>query len=148
MHAWTGFLDAFVHLGDGGTRMDDLPTSLVALLVSEACNIGLTPVINPDYRALTRDRLPHVDQYYLRGDTLAAANAALIGAQSAVPIVQLWGGGLLASVDGLRFIVPKHSISSGPSPKYFHFKRGITWLNAINDQVSGIGQMVVAGTAE
>ncbi|GAA3690807.1 hypothetical protein GCM10022224_065330 [Nonomuraea antimicrobica] len=133
-------------MGDGGTRMDDLPISLVALLVSEACNIGLTPVINPHYRALTRDRLAHVDQYYLRGDTLAAANAALIGAQSAVPIVQLWGGGLLASVDGLRFIVPKHSIHSGASPKYFHFKRGITWLNAINDQVSGIGQMVVAGT--
>ncbi|MEV4166430.1 Tn3 family transposase [Nonomuraea dietziae] len=146
VHAWTGFLDAFVHLGDGGTRMDDLPTSLVALLVSEACNIGLTPVINLHYRALTRGRLAHVDQYYLRGDTLAAANAALIGAQSAVPIVQLWGGGLLASVDGLRFIVPKHSIHSGPSPKYCHFKRGITWLNAINDQVSGIGQMVVAGT--
>jgi TnpA family transposase len=26
------------------------------------------------------------------------------------------------------------------------FKRGITWLNAVNDQVAGIGQMVVPGT--
>ncbi len=33
-----------------------------------------------------------------------------------------------------------------PSPKYFGFKRGITWLNAVNDQVAGIGQMVVPGT--
>ncbi len=32
------------------------------------------------------------------------------------------------------------------SPKYFGFKRGITWLNAVNDQVAGIGQMVVPGT--
>jgi TnpA family transposase len=24
--------------------------------------------------------------------------------------------------------------------------RGITWLNAVNDQVAGIGQMVVPGT--
>ncbi len=31
-------------------------------------------------------------------------------------------------------------------PKYFGFKRGITWLNAVNDQVAGIGQMVVPGT--
>ncbi|HUY45568.1 MAG TPA: Tn3 family transposase [Streptosporangiaceae bacterium] len=53
MHAWTGFLDAFVHLGDGRTRMKDLTTSVVALLVSEACNIGMTPVINPNYEALT-----------------------------------------------------------------------------------------------
>ena len=31
VNAWTGFLDAFVHLGDGTTRMKDLPTSVVAL---------------------------------------------------------------------------------------------------------------------
>nr|WP_229885650.1 DUF4158 domain-containing protein [Streptomyces tanashiensis] len=70
VHAWTGFLNAFVHLGDGKTRMKDLTTSVVALLVSEACNIGMTPVINPGYEALTRSRLVHVDQYYLRADTI------------------------------------------------------------------------------
>lgn len=43
-------------------------------------------------------------------------------------------------------MVPKRTISAGPSPKYYHFKRGITWLNAVNDQVAGIGQMVVPGT--
>ncbi|MCX4530118.1 transposase [Streptomyces sp. NBC_00841] len=101
--AWTGFLDAFVHLGDGRTRMENLKISLVALLVaSEACNIGLTPVIDPEDEALSRGRLVHVDQYYLRAGTIAAANAALIEAQGRVPIVQHWGEGLLASVDGLR----------------------------------------------
>jgi TnpA family transposase len=146
VHAWTGFLDAFVHLSDGRTRMKDLPTSVVALLVSEACNIGMTPVINPNFEALTRARLVHVDQYYLRADTIAVANAALIKAQARVPIVQHWGKGLLASVDGLRFVVPVRTINAAPSPKYFTKKRGITWLNAINDQVIGIGQMVVPGT--
>jgi Tn3 transposase DDE domain len=91
--SWTGFLDAFVHLGDGRTRMENLKTSLVALLVAEACNIGLIPVINPDDEALTRGRLVHVDQYYLRADTIAAANAALIEAQGRVPIVEHWGEG-------------------------------------------------------
>ncbi len=65
VHSWTGFLDDFVPLGDGTTRMKDLHTSVVALLVSEACNIGLTPVVNPAIEALTRSRLVHVDQYYL-----------------------------------------------------------------------------------
>lgn len=147
VNAWTGFLDAFVHLEDGTTRMKDLSTSVVALLVSEACNIGLAPVVNPGYEALTRARLVHVDQYYLRADTIAAANARLIAAQAEVPIVKFWGDGLLASVDGLRFVVPVRTISAAPSPKYFGFKRGITWLNAsINDQVAGVGQMVVPGT--
>ncbi len=76
---------------------------------------------------------------YLRADTIAAANAALIEAQAQVPIVQFWGKGLLASVDGLRFVVPVRTINAAPSPKCFAKKTGITWLNAINDQVIGIG---------
>ncbi|GKQ40669.1 hypothetical protein ALMP_71920 [Streptomyces sp. A012304] len=71
--------------------MKDLTTSVVALLVSEACNIGMAPVINPNLEALTRARLVHVDQYYLRADTIAAANAALIEPQARAPIVQHWG---------------------------------------------------------
>ncbi len=82
----------------------------------------------------------------MRADTIAAANAALIGAQSRIELAQMWGGGLLASVDGLRFVVPVKSINTGPSPKYYGYKRGANWLNAVNDQVAGIGAMVVRGT--
>ncbi|WCD91232.1 hypothetical protein KPP03845_200193 (plasmid) [Streptomyces xanthophaeus] len=47
----------------------------------------------------------------------------------------MWGGGLLASVDGLRFVVPVKSINTGPSPKYCGYKRGVTWLNAVQAAV-------------
>lgn len=147
VHSWTGFLDAFTHVSTSATRMEGLPVSLVALLVSESCNIGLTPVTNPAYPELTRSRLSHVDQNYLRADTIAASNALLISAQARVPLAQSWGGGMLASVDGLRFAVPKRSINSAPSPKHFGQKRGLTWLDALNDQVSGIGAMLVRALA-
>jgi len=52
----------------------------------------------------------------------------------------------LASVDGLRFVVPVRTLNAGPSPKYLGYKRGLTWLNAVNDQVTGIGAQVVSGT--
>ncbi len=146
VHSWTGFLDAFGHVSERRTRMEGLLVSLVALLVAESCNIGLPPVIDPENKALTRLRLSHVDQNYVRADTIAAANAALITAQSRIELAQMWGGGLLASVDGLRFVVPVKSINTGPSPKYYGYKRGVTWLNAVNDQVAGIGAMVVRGT--
>jgi hypothetical protein len=58
----------------------------------------------------------------------------------------LWGGGLVASADGLRFVVPVQTINAAPSPRYFGRGRGVTWLNAINDQVAGIGAVVVPGT--
>lgn len=40
-------LSAFKHVSARPTRMDGLLVSLVALLVSAACNIGLAPVSDP-----------------------------------------------------------------------------------------------------
>lgn len=49
-------------------------------------------------------------------------------------------------MDGLRFVVPVRTLNAGPNPKYFGQGRGVTWLNANNDQVAGIGAVVVTGT--
>lgn len=75
VHAWTRFLDAYVHVSGAEARMADLPRSVAALLIAEACNVGLTPVSDPNTESLTCARLSHVDQNYLRADTHAAANA-------------------------------------------------------------------------
>lgn len=148
--AWTGYLGEFTHAGmtaaAAGSRMRDLSTSTAAVLIAQGCNLGFAPIVKPSHPALTRDRLSHVSQNYVRADTLTAANARLITAQSRIDVAQLWGGGLLASVDGLRFVVPVRSLDAGPNPHYFGRRRGITWLNAINDQVAGIGAVVVTGT--
>ncbi|GGY90521.1 hypothetical protein GCM10010327_21550 [Streptomyces nitrosporeus] len=134
-------------MSDRPTRTEGLLVSLAALLVAVGCSIGLTPVIDTTNtrKALTCSRLSHVDQDYLRADTVAAANAALITAQSRIGLAQIWGGGLLASADGLRFVVPVKSVNAAPSPKYYGYKRGPAWLNAVNDQIAGIGAMVVRG---
>ena len=52
----TGFLSQFTHVSDSSAYVEDLPLSLSAVLLAEACNIGLTPVIHPEIPALTRDR--------------------------------------------------------------------------------------------
>lgn len=57
--------------------MEGLLVSPGALLVSQSCNIGLTPLIDPENKTLTGSRLSHVDQSYVRADTIAAANGAL-----------------------------------------------------------------------
>jgi len=148
--AWTGYLGEFTHTAMSGSatgsRMRDLSTSMAAVLIAQGCNLGFAPIVKPGHPALTRDRLSHVAQNYVRAETLAAANAQLITAQSRIDVAQLWGGGLLASVDGLRFVVPVRTLDAGPNPRYFGRGRGVTWLNAINDQVAGIGGVVVTGT--
>lgn len=63
-------------------RAADLQVSLCAVLMAEACNTGLEPLmIRDDAPALKRDRLSWVDQNYIRDDTLAQANATLVAAQ-------------------------------------------------------------------
>ena len=125
---------------------EDLGVSLCAVLVAEACNIGLEPVVQPGSPALTRGRLSWVDQNYLRGDTITAAASRMVDAQSEIPLAQVWGGGDVASADGLRFVVPVRTLNAGPNPRYFGPGRGVTYLNFLSDQFAGFHAIVVPGT--
>lgn len=140
------FAAAFTPASGGQARLDDLGVSVAAALTAHALNVGFTPVLSPGVAALTRHRISHVDQNYLRAETYAAANAPLITAQADIPLAQAWGGGLLAAVDGVRFVVPVRSIDARPNPRYFGRRRGVTLLNLVNDQAVGLAGLVVSGT--
>ena len=142
----TGFDSAFTHLSERQSKVDGLSTSLCAALVGEACNIGMEPLVRPEVAALRQDRLSWVGQNFIRPETLAAANAAIVAAHSRLPIVAHWGSGEVASADGMRFAAPAGAIHAGPNPKYFGQGRGVTWYNMISDQYSGLGALVVPGT--
>lgn len=118
------FPAAFTSVTGGRARLADLYVSVAALLSAHALNVSLSPVVDEAIAALTRGRLVHVDQHYLRPDTCAAANAVLIDAQAGIPLAQAWGGGLVAAVDGVRFVVPVRSIDARRNPKYFARKKG------------------------
>ena len=144
--ARTGFTEAFTHLSEHTARATDLHISLCAVLMAEACNTGLEPLVRGDIAALKRDRLSWVDQNYLRDDTLSAANALLVAAQSRLELARQWGGGEVASADGMRFVVPVQTVHAGPNPKYFGTGRGVTWYNLLSDQFSGLNDITVPGT--
>ncbi|HAM21353.1 MAG TPA: Tn3 family transposase, partial [Actinobacteria bacterium] len=144
--ARTGFLGAFTHASEGDARMADLGTTLCAVLLGEACNTGLEPLILSDVASLRRSRLSWVRQNYLRAETLTLANIQLVTAQSLIDLAQRWGGGDVASADGMRFVVPIRTIHAGPNPKYFGPERGITYYNLVSDQFTGLNAITVPGT--
>lgn len=146
INAHTGFADEFTHASEAGARMEGLTISICAVLLAEACNIGLEPFIRPNISALTRHRLNWTRQNYLRAETLVSANARLVDYQSTLPLAQKWGGGEVASADGMRFIAPVRTVHAEPNRKYFGSSRGITWYNFISDQHSGFHGVVVPGT--
>jgi TnpA family transposase len=144
--ARTGFHHAFTHLAERGAEVDGFTTSLCAVLVAEACNIGLEPLLQPEDPALGRARLSWVAQNFVRDETIAAANARLVAAQNALPIARFWGDGEIASADGVRFVVPSRAVHAGPNPRYFGIGRGITYYNLMSDQFTGLNAVVVPGT--
>jgi TnpA family transposase len=97
---------------------------------------------------LTRHRLNWVKQNYIRAETLARAraNARLVDYQSTIPLAKKWGGGEVASADGMRFVTSVRTVNAGPNRKYFGSSKGITWYNFISDQFSGFHGIVVPGT--
>ena len=99
--------------------------------------------------ALTGHRLLGVEKGYFHGEGIAAASARLVDQQAGIDITADWGGGLVASVDGMRFVVPVRSLHARPSPLYFGVgkrPRGATWLNTVSDKVMGLGGLLVPGT--
>ncbi|MFG2004833.1 Tn3 family transposase [Spirillospora sp. NPDC048911] len=135
-------VEAFTAVSGGRSRLEDLPTSIAACLAAHSMNVGYRPIAKKGVPALERSRLSHVFQNYFRPETLAPANAPLVARQSGLPLAQAWGGGLVAAVDGMRFVVPVPAAFARPNRKFFGSRRGMTWLNAMNDQGIGRGAKV------
>lgn len=121
INAHTGFTEAFTHISESRSRINRLPISVSAVLIAEACYIGLETLVKPNNPILSRDRLSWVQQNYFRAETLNQANADLVDYQSKIPLAKVWGGGKVASA-GLRFITPLRTINAGYNPKYFGSK--------------------------
>jgi hypothetical protein len=84
-----------LRISGADTATDDFPTSLAALIVAEACNVGLVPIEKSNVPALTQALLQQVgvDHYHLRAKTIAAANTRPIRAQADIGIGQYRAAG-------------------------------------------------------
>src|SRR5664280_977897 len=137
---------AFTAASGGRSRLKDLEVSIAACLAAHSMNVGYRPIAKKGAPALERSRLSHVFQNYFRPETIGVANAPLVARQAGLRLAQCWGGGLVAAVDGMRFVVPIPAVFARPNRKFFGARRGMTWLNVINDQGIGRGAKVVSGT--
>lgn len=146
VHNLTGFADAFTHISEQQSRVTDFPTSLCAVLLAQGCNIGLEAVSDEEIPTLTHQRLRWIEQNYIRPDTLVEASNWLVAAQSRIPLAQHWGGGEVASADGLRFVVPQRALHGRFNRKYFGTGRGVTFFNFLSDQFTGFHHVVIPGT--
>lgn len=142
----THFAQEFTHISEQPNRVSDFPISLCAALLTQACNVPISAVAQKGIPALEADRLIHITQNYIRPETISRANARLVEVHKDIPLTAFWGGGEIASADGIRFVVPVRSVITGPNPHYFGPARGITLLNYTLNHFFGFNGAVVTGT--
>lgn len=141
---WCGFTRHFTHAGGSTLRTRDLAVHLYAAILAQACNFGMATMA--EAADLTYRQLAWTSEWYLREDTLRAANAAIVNYQHRLPLSQAWGGGTLSSSDGQRFPVSVKSPVATALPRYFGLGRGVTAYTHVSDQHSTYATRVIPAT--
>ncbi len=123
--AWTGFATEFTHLAKSSTRRGSRDQHLRGPRGG-----GLQHRVQPGARARALTRGPALAR---RAELRQRRHAEhgerrLVDHQATLELAQRWGGGEVASADGLRFVVPVRTLNAGHNPKYFgQSGRGVTY---------------------
>ncbi|WSY18711.1 Tn3 family transposase (plasmid) [Embleya sp. NBC_00896] len=139
----TGFLDCFTHAGGKQTRTPELKRNLIAVLLSHSTNLGLTRMA--DACGISYGILAWTAEWYVREETLRAANLALIGYHQRLPLTPVFGSGTLSSSDGQRFPTRGKSVTARALSRYFA-NEGLSTYTHVTDQHTTYGTKVIVAT--
>ena len=139
----TGLLDRFTHAGGAAPRSRELKRNLLAVLIGQATNLGLSRMA--DASGIAYDTLAWTQEWYLREETLRAANLALVGYHQQLPLAAIFGGGTLSSSDGQRFPTKGKSITARALSRYFAAE-GLSSYTHVTDQHAVFGTKVIVAT--
>ena len=94
---------------------------------------------------ISPDTITWTTRWYLREDTLRAANAAIINSRHRHPLARVWGGGTLSSSDGLRFPIRGRSLTARAQSRYFVDQGGTAYTH-VSDQHTTYGTQMIITT--
>ena len=145
--SWCGFLGAFCPLGGYQPRSDNLDVALPAALIAHGTNLGIA-AMGHSAEGVTVDMLQHVSRWFLREETLRAANAVLVDYHNRLDLSSVWGDGTRSSSDGQRFGVRASSLLGVLYPRYFgYYDRAVTVYTHTSDQFSVFGSRAISCSA-
>ncbi len=70
----------------------------------------------------------------------------LVDFHTPLPLAQAWGGGEMASADGMRFVIPVSTINAAYNPRYFGRQRGSTLYSWMADTYTVFAHKLIPGT--
>jgi len=138
----TGFLDCFTHAGGKQTRTAEVKRNLIAVLISHSTNLGLTRMA--DACGIPYDILAWTAEWYVREETLHAANLAIIGHHQRMALAPIFGTGTLSSSDGQRFPVRGKSLTG--RDMIIHGGQVLSTYTHVTDQHTTYGTKIIVAT--
>ncbi|MFF0144514.1 Tn3 family transposase [Amycolatopsis sulphurea] len=139
----TGYLDCFTHAGGKQARSPELKRNLIAVLLAHSTNLGLTRMA--DACGISYDVLAWTSEWYVREETLRAANLAIIDYHQRLPLTPIFGTGTLSSSDGQRFPTRGKSVTARALSRYFA-SEGLSTYTHVTDQHTTYGTKVIVAT--
>jgi len=140
VHSWTGCLDGFTHANHSTSRTSDHDMLLLAVLIANGCNLGLADMARSS--RFNENQLAWTQNWYVRDDTVEAANNSIINYQHALPMAQRWGSGTLSSSDGQRFPFTVKNRAARANRKYYTGK-GASVYTWTSDQHAQYGTRMI-----
>ena len=139
----TAYLDCFTHAGGKQARTPELKRNLIAVLISHSTNLGLTRMA--EACGISYDVLAWTAEWYVREETLRAANLALIDYHQRLPLTPAFGTGTLSSSDGQRFPTRGKSVTARALSRYFA-NEGLSTYTHVTDTHTTYGTKVIVAT--
>ena len=138
-----GFTEALVHAGGKTARSPELVRNIYACLIAQATNLGLHGMAEAS--GIPYEVLAWTAEWYLREDTLRAANVLIVNYHHGLALAAVQGGGTLSSSDGQRFPTRGRSITARAMSRYF-VDEGVSTYTYVSDQLSTYGTKVIVVT--
>jgi len=141
----TNFTRHLTHASGATPRSNPIEhrRNLYAAVIAQACNFGIARMA--EISGISADTLAWTTRWYLREETLRAANNAIINAHHAHPLAKIWGGGTLSSSDGLRLPIRGKSLTARALSRYFVDQGGTSYTH-VSDQHTTYGTQMIVTT--
>jgi len=140
----TQFSRHFTPLQGSPARPQQFYKTLLAALISQATNLGVV-AMSASVHDLPVDRLRHVLHFFVRDDTLNAANAEIVNHHHQLPLSAVHGSGTLSSSDAQRFRIRASSLLASYYPRYYgYYEKAIGIYTHVSDQYSVFSTKVIS----
>ncbi|MBW4695348.1 MAG: Tn3 family transposase [Lyngbya sp. HA4199-MV5] len=118
--------------------------TLMATLISQATNLGVVSM-SASVKGTSINMLRRILHYFIREETLTAANTELVNRHHALPLSAVHGSGTLSSSDAQRFGIRASSLLTSYYPRYYgYYEKAIGIYTHVSDQYSVFSTKVIS----